>query len=364
MKKPVLLCDSLVGYGGATSVVIEIATRINIDIIAGIVDYSWLKQFPIKGNVKSLSHITSPKQRSLSYFFELPLRFLYTAEIQQLKKEYNQFLYIGTFSFLSAQRNEDNVWFCFSPNRILYDLKEWKLTHSSFNRRLIFNLHNTFLHTPDKRIAKENIQTILTQSHIVNQRIQTYYGRTAEVLFSPIDISKYTYTKIGEYYLAVSRLMPEKRMDLIAKAFLHTPNTLLLVGNGPEKKHIETIIKGAKNITLKTTVDNSELISLYANCKAVIYMPKDEDYGLVPLEAMASGKICIAADEGGCKETILPNKTGYLIHPDEASIQKTTQRLTQTKLQTMKKFCLANAKNYDITVFLNKLSEYIFLDKA
>lgn len=159
----------------------------------------------------------------------------------------------------------------------------------------------------------------------------------------------FKFEQFGDFYLAVSRLNPEKRISLIAKAFTKLPQKkLIIVGSGPEKNKILKIINNNKNIQLLVDVNEEELANLYSNCLAVIYMPIDEDFGLVPLEGMASGKVCIAADEGGCKETVIDGKTGFLIKATEKNIINIINDFNINQAKKMKSDCINQAKRFSI----------------
>jgi len=136
---------------------------------------------------------------------------------------------------------------------------------------------------------------------------------------------------------------------MIAKTFTQIKQSkLIMVGDGPEKQNILQIIKKSKNIQLLTNVNEKTLIDLYAKCYTTIYLPIAEDFGLVPLESMASGKICIAANEGGCKETIINNKTGILINASVDNLKRVIRNLNRNK-----DACIKQAKLFDISNNLN-----------
>lgn len=347
--------DSLTGYGGASNVAVELANGLNADLITS--GYNTIFDKELKKNIQviNIGNLSSKFNKSISYFFEVPLRFLFYK-----KTNYDINIFLGTSSIFCSRKNEKNVWYCFTPNRFLYDLKEWKLKNSGFFKKIIFLLHILLFNKLDQKIIRNNFEIIIAQSKIIQKRIQNYYQRKSEIIFSPVDVSKYYFERFDNFYLAVSRLMPEKRMDLIAKIFTKINKPLIMVGNGPEKLKIQNIIKKNKNIQLLDKVDNNELKRLYATCLALIYLPKDEDYGLVPLEGMASGKTCIAANEGGCKETIIDKKTGFLVDVSEASIINLIEHIDKKLVISMKKACIKRSKEFDTKLALSKFNRFIY----
>ncbi|SRR5258706_789067 len=342
--KVAIYCDSLIGKGGSERVVIELANRLGADIICCGFNNDIENWLPIKNNVYNIGNLSYKFSIPLSFFFEIPIRFLFYKN-----ENYDVNIFFGISSIFAAKKGKGNIWFCFTPNRLLYDLKEWKLENSSFLKRKFFQTHILIFKKIDQNIIKNNVTTIIAQTEHVKERIKKYYKKNSQVIYSPIDTTKYKFNKVGDYFLAVSRLMPEKRMDLIAKAFTKLKNyKLIIVGDGLEKGKIFNIVNGYRNITLLSDVSEEKLIELYSKCFAVIYMPIREDFGLVPLEAMASGKICIAANEGGCKETIVDRKTGYLIKATERNLIKLVKKLDKQHLVKMKKDCIQQSKKFDI----------------
>ena len=340
--KIAMYCDSLYGRGGQTRVQIELANYLNADIITSGYDPKIKKWLPINNKVIDIGNITYKYSQAFSYYFEAPLRFIFCTDYK-----YDVYIFNGTSSIFASKKGRKNIWLCYSPNRLLHDLKEWKLMNSGFFKRVFFHLHIFLFELLDRKVIRNNFEDIVAISKTVKKRIKKYYDLDAQVIYPPINRSKYRFSKFGDYYLAVSRLMPEKRMDLVASIFTKIRNKrLILVGDGVEKNKIEEIIKDSRNIKLLTKVNDNELVDLYSNCLAVIYLPKDEDYGLVPLEAMASGKICIAVNEGGCLETVVNNKTGYLVDPSEESIIRAIKKVDNSKLDLMKKYCISQASRF------------------
>lgn len=336
--------DSLITKGGAQRVIIELANRLGADIVTSGFNEEINKWIPCKGKVIDIGNISYKYSIPLSFFFETPLRFMLYK-----KADYDINIFFGISSIFAAKKGRLNIWFCFSPNRLLYDLREWKLKDSSIIKKLFFKTHILLFAKPDQNAIKHKITRIIAQTEHVKLRIKKYYNKDSYVVFSPLDTTQYRFDELGDYYLAVSRLMPEKRMDVIAKVFTKLKDRkLILVGTGPEENKVKKIIKDSSNITLLSNISEQELIDLYAKCFATIYIPIEEDFGLPPLESMASGKICVAANEGGCKETIVNNQTGYLIDVSENNLTATIKSLKKDDILKLKNNCLKQAKKFDV----------------
>lgn len=352
--KIAMLCDSLYGKGGQTRVQIELANFLNADIITSGFDPNIRKWMKINNKVIDIGNLTYKYNIALSYYFEAPLRFLFYKN-----SDYDLYIYNGTSSIFSTQKNGKNIWLCYTPNRLLYDLKTWKLNTSSIFKSILFRVHIFLFKSLDQK-AVNNFSDIVAISKTVNSRIKKYYNKNSTVIYPPVDSKSFKFNKFGDYFLAVSRLTPEKRMDLIVNAFKEMPNKkLILVGDGVQKKEILKQIKDVKNITLITNSSDQDLIELYSNCLAVVYMPKDEDYGLVPLESMASGKMCIAVNEGGCRETVINKRTGYLIPPTKKALVDTVNKISKTQLEKMKEQCIMQARKFNSDISSRQWREIV-----
>jgi len=151
-------------------------------------------------------------------------------------------------------------------------------------------------------------------SAYVADRIRRYYGRGAEVIPPPVDTCFYTPGEDdgpGEYDLVVSALAPYKRLDLALEAYRGTGRPLWVVGSGPEEQSLRA---GAPpEVRFLGRVSDEELRTLYRRCRAVL-MPGVEDFGIVPLEAMACGRPAVVFGEGGGAETVEHGRTGLHFH--------------------------------------------------
>lgn len=344
MKKIAVYYDSLLSRGGAERVVIELANMLDADIITSGYDKNINDWLPIKNNVIDVGNIMSKYIQPLGVLFEAPLR--YYLSRNRFKYEIN--IFFGFTSIFASNPDRNNIWYCFTPNRIIYDLRQTKFSDPIFIRRALFKLNAFLFHKMDQMIIKNNFRKIVSQSYTIKKRVKKYYNLDSSVIYDPVDLSKFKFLKFGDFYLTVSRLFQEKRVDLIINAFITMPDKkLIIVGNGPELDKLNTLIQGCSNITLLSSVNDPELSDLYSNCLATIFMGKDEDFGLIPVESMASGKICIAVNEGGCRETITHESTGFLIKPTVIDIVKTVRSFDTNKAKLMKEDCLATVKKFD-----------------
>jgi glycosyltransferase involved in cell wall biosynthesis len=212
----------------------------------------------------------------------------------------------------------------------------------------------------EQRVVRDHVEKIATYSKNVARMIKRYYNRNSEIIYPPVDTAKFGCKGYEDLFLVVQRLELVKRTSLIIEAFKRMPDKkLLIVGEGPEKKRLKKLAKNCKNVQLIGSIGEKELLDLYARCLATIYIPIDEDFGLIPVESMVAGKPCIVANEGGLKETVVDGKTGFLIEPTVKNLIRAIRDLTPEKAEKMKQDCVKRAKKFDISVFYEKFDEIV-----
>ncbi len=159
-------------------------------------------------------------------------------------------------------------------------------------------------------MASQRADIYLTLSQYVAKRIQKYYHRPSFVLYPPVDVDRFSPAKGSkDYYVVVSRLVPYKRIDLAIAAAEKMGRALKVAGTGPEISALKKI--AGPHTEFLGFVPDEDLPELYRNARALLF-PQEEDFGITPLEAAASGIPTIAYGAGGALETIIDRKTGIL----------------------------------------------------
>jgi glycosyltransferase involved in cell wall biosynthesis len=168
-------------------------------------------------------------------------------------------------------------------------------------KRLAANIVRPFLQRWDVATASR-VDLFIANSQTVRGRIERHYNRDAAVIHPPVSADAFSIADtVGDYYLIVSAFAPYKRIDLAIEAFARLELPLKIVGAGQDEKKL--LANKPPNVEFLGRKSDRELADLYGGCKAFIF-PGEEDFGITPLEAQASGRPVIAFGKGGALETV------------------------------------------------------------
>jgi glycosyltransferase involved in cell wall biosynthesis len=152
-------------------------------------------------------------------------------------------------------------------------------------------------------LAAQRVDHFMANSSYVARRIHKYYRRRSAIIHPPIDTSQsYLASGHDDYYLAVGRLVPYRRTDLLIAACQKLGRKLVIVGAGPEMERLKKL--AGKNVVFVGEPTDQQLRDIYARCRALLFAA-DEDFGMVPLEAQSYGRPVIAYGKGGSLETVV-----------------------------------------------------------
>lgn len=222
-----------------------------------------------------------------------------------------------------------HVCYCHTPTRYLWEPEIDNRAKSGFMSGLRQKTAHK-LRLWDK-VAAERPDYYLANSETVRERIKKYYKRESQVVYPPVEIDKFSYNKgisIQDYFLFVSRLIPYKKADLVIEAFNKLSLPLKIIGDGPEAARLRKI--AGPNIDFLGRVDDEQLAKYYSQAKAFIFAA-EEDFGIVPVEAMACGRPVITLSRGGAAETVLNGKTG--LYFQEQSVESLVSAVRKFKAE-------------------------------
>lgn len=357
MKKVAIFHDYIGTIGGGEKLALSLARGLKADVITTDLDMNSIRKMEFEDiNIISLGDtIKLPplKQISASYKFALC----------DFSDKYDFFIFSGNWAPFAAKRHKPNLLYCHTPVRAFYDLYDSFLQRQSLVTKPFF-MAWVAVHKPLCEYYIKDVEKIVVNSKNTLSRVKRYMHRDAEIIYPPIDTSKYRFESNGNFWLSVNRLYPEKRVELQIDAFkLMTEERLIIVGGYAEGDHAtkytgKFIDKLPKNVEIISDISEEELINLYANCRGLITTAIDEDFGMTPVEAMASGKPVVAVEEGGYLESIIDGITGILIEPDVDSIIKAVS-IVNDNPEKYRKSCEEQAKKFDKSIFIEKIKENI-----
>jgi glycosyltransferase involved in cell wall biosynthesis len=197
-------------------------------------------------------------------------------------------------------------------------------------------------------------------SENVRGRIERIYRRSADVIYPPVDTSRFSLsTRDDGYYLIVSALIQYKRIDLAIQAVAKTGDRLIVVGDGQEMDRLRDL--AGPTVEFTGWISDDEIKEYYAGCRAVLF-PGEEDFGIVPVEAMATGKPVVAYGRGGALETVVDRpdlRTGVLFWEQTVdSMIEGLKKLSRTEFDPvkMRQFALG----FDKEVYKSRMEETIW----
>jgi glycosyltransferase involved in cell wall biosynthesis len=251
-----------------------------------------------------------------------------------------------------------HICYCLTPMRWVWNYHAYvERERLGAMARLVLPAAISQLRSWDVATA-QNVDRFLAISRTVAARIRKYYRRDATVIYPPVNCDAFMLptSRVDDYYLIVSRLIPYKRIDLAVDAFTKLGIKLKIVGSGG--RDLPALrARAGRNVEFVGRVSDTELKQLYAGCRALVF-PGEEDFGIAPLEANASGRPVIAYAAGGALDTVVDGRTGVLF--EHQQVESLIGAIRRTEATTWDPDALrAHARKFDSQVFRQQLQQFV-----
>lgn len=248
-----------------------------------------------------------------------------------------------------------HVCYCNNPARFLWTYQEYvRYERLPPGARPVLPFIASRLRVWDFAAA-QRVDYFIAGSHNAASRIRKYYRRDSDVVQSPVDASSFHASNaVGEHYLVVARLQPYKRIDLAVEACTRLRLPLRVIGDGPDRARLQQL--AGPTVQFLGRVEDARVRTELAECRALIW-PGEEDFGLAPLEAQASGRPVIAYRAGGALETVKEGETGvFFSDPTPESLCLALERFQDTFDPVVLR---AHAMRFDVTAFKRRIYEVL-----
>jgi glycosyltransferase involved in cell wall biosynthesis len=362
--KVAIVCDWLLGTGGAERVVSEI--------------HNLYPDAPIYTS----QYDSNPKiWYQDDWFTGADIR---TTWLQKLPKSLKKFLPVlraWTFSRLDLSQydlvisvsgaeakgvktgpNTLHVDYCHAPTHYYWDRYDEYLAHPGFGKlnwlaRIGLRLLVTPLRSWDKKAAARPDVMIANSTH-TQARIKKYYGRDSSVIFPPVDTKRFKPLKehIRHGFVTAGRQTPYKRIDLAVAACTELNIPLLVIGNGPDHRKLKKM--AGRKVTFLTNVSDSQITEYFQTAKAFIFPTNTEDFGVLGVEAIAAGTPVIALKKGGPLDYIISGKTGMFY--EKQTVGSLVKALRDFKYELFKSdYLIEYASKFSEEAFRSTIGKFI-----
>ncbi|MEA3276551.1 MAG: glycosyltransferase [Pseudomonadota bacterium] len=274
-------------------------------------------------------------------------------------RDYDWVIYSGSVAPEAVYNHPEglNLYYCHTIPRFAYDLRDYYVRQLNWWQFPVFQALGAYVRHRYPR-ALRRMDLIIANSENVRRRIRKYLDLDSVVVHPPCDVEGYRWLGQEDYYLSTARLEPYKRVDLIVEAFGQMPDKRLIVASGgSDLERLKGLARGADNIRFTGWIDDAELRKLTGKAIATIYLPKDEDFGMSPVESMAAGKPVLGVAEGGLMETVVSGETGLLIGPEPKpdAVIEAVRVLDPQSVSAMRSECEARARLFSRERFLDQM---------
>jgi glycosyltransferase involved in cell wall biosynthesis len=364
--KIALVCDWLVTYAGAERFLGEMIQCFPDADVFAVVDFlpesdrHFLNNKPVKTTF--IQKLPLAKKHYRNYLPLMPLA------IEQLDVSSYDLIISSSHAVskgVITGPDQVHISYVHSPMRYAWDLQHQYLQESGLEKGFKAYIVKYFLHKLrvwDQRTAN-GVDHFVANSKFIARRIWKTYRREANVIYPPLNHAIFKPGTAKEnFYLAASRLVPYKKMDLIVESFARMPDKkLVVIGNGPDLDKVKS--RATSNVSVLGFQPDKILVDYMQRARALIFAA-EEDFGLVPLEAQACGTPVIAFGKGGALETVRglddENPTGVFFGEQSVqSIHEAVQNFEDHGKKITAENCINNAAQFSPDQFRKKFKQFV-----
>ncbi len=351
--------DSFTQLGGAERLFLEVCKLYpNSPIYTLVVDKKIARLLPVdvrkRLRTSPLQWLYNiyPKFQHLVVFIPLAL---WLTEIPKCKV-----LLTSSSAFVKGLRKPDgskHINYCHTPTRFLWSDADYVEKETPGLLLPLAKLFFSWMKTWDLKVAKK-VDVFLANSKEVQTRINKYYQRESEVVYPFVEVSYWQKESSGakkDYFLIAGRLHAHKNNDLVVRACTELGLPLHVAGQGRDEGRLKSL--AGPTIKFLGRPTDEELRREYKAAKAYVY-PQLEDFGMMPLEAMANGTPVIAANVGGSLETVVSGVTGeFFKFQDYEDLKRVLQEFDPSRYD--RDALIGQALKFDISIFREKLIKVV-----
>ncbi len=359
--------------GGGENFTFDLRNHLKADLFAGGIDVDiWSRDkigqdsfvTNLYDNNYQLTYLHKESNIPIWRKIKRQLYFKFSPKIRKLNK-YDIVFFSGNIAGVAGRLDPKvkKIMYCHTPPRPFTDRLEQRLESAPGWKRPWMKQFARWVRA-EYRKELDHMDVIMTNSVNIQNRLKKFIKHDSQVVYPPVKTNRFQHISQGDYFLSYGRLEDLKRMKLIVETFAQNPDKKLVIcSTGPLKDWIQDQIttRNLTNITFEGLVSDERLAELVGKCLAGIYIPVQEDFGIIQCELMAAGKPVIGVQEGGLLETVIDKQTGILIpsNPSIKDLSKAITELTPKKALAMKTASIKQAKKFDESVFYDQVNKII-----
>jgi glycosyltransferase involved in cell wall biosynthesis len=250
-----------------------------------------------------------------------------------------------------------HICYCHSPMRYVWNMFHDYRERSGWVTRLAMPFLLHYIRNWDA-LSAMRVHSFAANSRTVARRLQTYYRREATVIYPPVNVDDFApapQQEIGDYWLMVGELVPYKRPELAVETFNRSGKKLVVIGGGEMLSALRAL--AGPNVSILGPQPFPVLKDHYRSCQALVF-PGEEDFGIVPVEAMASGRPVIAYKRGGATESVVDGLTGVFFEKQTVEdILDAVERCEALRIDPQA--IVAHAKNFSVDRFESQMKAFV-----